>query len=1076
MSRGFDGSFVKTQTKYDDYGRVWSTTTPGPDLEGTTGGTSTLFDFLGRPYKVSKALGLIDPSVIPYKWVIADTLITYNGSSITSESTANGVTRTRIEQKNGIGKVSKVTDANGVDVSYAYDAEGNLGHTQDPAGNMLSLQYDARGRKVSSSDPDMHGWYYSYNGFGDLVEQKDPSLRKTQMTYDVLGRITSKTYDAGTDKANRAEWVYDVAGGAGVGKLAAMIGPADQGLKLPCTVPNTTQTSGNRAGRWFAYSPFGEVSEAFECADGDSFSTQYEYDGQGRQKVVRYPEVANSRFGVKYNYTGQGYLHYVSDAADDNVIYWQVKAMDYMGQVTEELTRNGVETSSWRNAATGWLLGQTVTAHADGENVIQDLAYRFDEAGNVLARTRSEPRDMADSTETFTYDKLDRLLTSNVKTEGYDVTENYAYDQLGNLTKKGDKTYVYSGCGSRPHAVCKVGDIRYAYDDSGNAINVQLPAVGTGKVISYNPANKVTRITDRLTHDGTQNIVDFMYGADGNRVVQSVGTDLKSDLARTVYVGLGDTGKSVYERTKRILPGGAASTEHVQFIYAGGAHSGNAFAIRIVTEAPPSDGQSSSTDSGVMKYNHFDHLGSVTAMSDETGRVLGLAYGGPNATVLGYDAWGARRNPDGKAADPRSFPLQAGHREYTGHEAIPNVGLVNMNGRVYDPELGRFLSPDPNVQFVADLQSYNRYSYVRNNPLKYTDPTGYYWADFLQNPSLFWGVATVIGAAVACAGTYGAGCAIFMAWGVFAAVAVQGESFEQAVLSTAVGYAVGNLAGNAASGAEGGWSILGGAVAGGVSASMTRVLLTGQVNGSLGETFLAGAAAGAFSAAVAFGRSQYPVSYASAAEQQGGGGGSGAEQVAAAETAGAASGRPGSLTAADLERIVNGDVVDGSAIPDQSTPRRLTYSVVHPPVWGTVGNLYGDLIQWRLTEPSLLGGWVVQNTRTDYLMIAGTAGGDFAPGGGYSEAWKVNPGQTMTTRSAQYNWDDNTWLAGSGVSSHGTACAIQVARYYEGLSLPSVFKQDNVEPAGHLHATWQNPKLPLSNATPPVIRVECSTW
>src|SRR6185295_19735694 len=52
-------------------------------------------------------------------------------------------------------------------------------------------------------------------------------------------------------------------------------------------------------------------------------------------------------------------------------------------------------------------------------------------------------------------------------------------------------------------------------------------------------------------------------------------------------------------------------------------------------------------------------------------------------------------------------------------------GLVNMNGRIYDPVLGRFLSPDPNVQFVGDLQSYNRYSYVLNNPLRYTDPTGF---------------------------------------------------------------------------------------------------------------------------------------------------------------------------------------------------------------------------------------------------------------------------------------------------------------------------------------------------------------
>jgi len=64
-------------------------------------------------------------------------------------------------------------------------------------------------------------------------------------------------------------------------------------------------------------------------------------------------------------------------------------------------------------------------------------------------------------------------------------------------------------------------------------------------------------------------------------------------------------------------------------------------------------------------------------------------------------------------------------RGYTGHEMLDDLGLVHMNGRIYDPLLGRFLSADPVVQFPGSLQSYNRYSYVMNNPLTLTDPTGY---------------------------------------------------------------------------------------------------------------------------------------------------------------------------------------------------------------------------------------------------------------------------------------------------------------------------------------------------------------
>lgn len=151
--------------------------------------------------------------------------------------------------------------------------------------------------------------------------------------------------------------------------------------------------------------------------------------------------------------------------------------------------------------------------------------------------------------------------------------------------------------------------------------------------------------------------------------------------------------------------------------------------------------------------------------------------------------------------------------------------------------------------------------------MRYTDPTGYYWADFLTSPSLVLAVAGV----VACAGTAGGACAAFAAWSLFMAVEVQGASFGQAVLSTTVSAGMGYLTGGAVSGIGGGWSILAGAVAGGVSASMTQVALTGQFGGSLGETFLAGAATGALFAGIAYAQKGAPqVTQNSAAEQQGG--------------------------------------------------------------------------------------------------------------------------------------------------------------------------------------------------------------
>jgi RHS repeat-associated protein len=61
------------------------------------------------------------------------------------------------------------------------------------------------------------------------------------------------------------------------------------------------------------------------------------------------------------------------------------------------------------------------------------------------------------------------------------------------------------------------------------------------------------------------------------------------------------------------------------------------------------------------------------------------------------------------------------------HEHIDEMGIINMNGRIYDPLIGRFMSADPYIQARSDLQSYNRYAYVRNNPLNKTDPSGFNW-------------------------------------------------------------------------------------------------------------------------------------------------------------------------------------------------------------------------------------------------------------------------------------------------------------------------------------------------------------
>jgi RHS repeat-associated protein len=114
-------------------------------------------------------------------------------------------------------------------------------------------------------------------------------------------------------------------------------------------------------------------------------------------------------------------------------------------------------------------------------------------------------------------------------------------------------------------------------------------------------------------------------------------------------------------------------------------------------------------------YIHIEHLGSWNTITDENGNLL---------QELSFDAWGNRRNP----ATWRSFtgtpPAPLFDRGFTGHEHFYTFGLINMNGRMYDPLVSRMLSPDNFIQAPDFSQSFNRYSYVWNNPLVYTDPSG----------------------------------------------------------------------------------------------------------------------------------------------------------------------------------------------------------------------------------------------------------------------------------------------------------------------------------------------------------------
>ncbi len=297
---------------------------------------------------------------------------------------------------------------------------------------------------------------------------------------------------------------------------------------------------------------------------------------------------------------------------------------------------------------------------------VNDVYWDFDVdlKGNLAQR-----KDLANGsqTETFTFDTQNRLLTAS-------IGPNTSYYSNGNISSKSDVgSYAYQG--GAPHALTSVNTGTSNYNPPNHTIG-------------YTAFNKIQYIS--TTKNNNNLMASFTYGPDRNRASMQV--SINGTVAYTKYYA-----GSLYE--ERVNANGEITK--CNYIYIDGQLMG-----MYIDKANETD---------KAYHLHTDYLGSVHAVSD---------YNGTIVEEYAYDAWGKRRNPlNWSQPDTRTSRLT--DRGFTGHEHMDDFGLINMNGRVYDPDLGLFLSPDPVLQDPANALNYNRYSYVLNNPLKYTDPSGY---------------------------------------------------------------------------------------------------------------------------------------------------------------------------------------------------------------------------------------------------------------------------------------------------------------------------------------------------------------
>jgi RHS repeat-associated protein len=386
------------------------------------------------------------------------------------------------------------------------------------------------------------------------------------------------------------------------------------------------------------------------------------------------------RLRVEYEYDAYGHLVRVLNHDRPDEVFWEATAMDATGRVTGVDYGNGLSTSRTFNAVSGQI-EELLTGFGNGASV-QNLEYEWNHAGSLTQR-RDRNQNL---TESFHYDDLDRLETVHGPTP-MAVT----YDAIGNIASKtGIGTYQYDV--NRPHQVISTSSGQtFAYDGNGNMI------VRNGSSIEWTSYDMPAEI------NRGPNKSQFTYGPHRNRVRQ---VSIENGIAATtIYIG-----NALYER---ITSGGVISHRH--YVKAGR----ETVAVHVR--------ESNSTQH--TSYLHGDHLGSVDVITDSTGEVL---------ASLSFDAFGKRRGSDWTGAPTpvdREVIADTTRRGFTLHEHLDGVDLVHMNGRVYDPGIGRFLSADPLVPVPWNSQSFNRYSYVRNNPLTYTDPSGFReWTEIAWDP------------------------------------------------------------------------------------------------------------------------------------------------------------------------------------------------------------------------------------------------------------------------------------------------------------------------------------------------------
>ena len=710
-------------------GQVQSVVT-GPDYPVLNRLTTTYhYDSMGRQDTVTSPVGSI--KTLSYSWVDDDN----DDALIMAESKETGHPTSRVWMDalgRNVRNAMLKFDGKWSSVYHEYDSYGRLVGESMPTQSSSPTQwtthvYDTFDRPVETEFPDGHIDSYSYSGLsttttidgvtttrtvdeaGYLVEVDDGGGRieytlrpdgkpseirvggtSTTFEYDQYGRRTSiidpsagcrtTTYDNDGNVLCETDARGMSVTNAYNGKGLLTSRTSSDGWSVAFTYDQwnapTAMTSSNGHSKTWTY----DQKRRMATENIDGFKKTFSYTGNQLSSVA-YSKNNSYICSEHYNRTN-GSLTSVTMNTGDTI--WTMRKQNSRLLPTK-VGSGKLETSLSYDLRGNVTERQTV--HNASNATKQHLAYTYSPAnGNMTSRYDW----LTGLNESFGYDNLNRLTDISI------------YDREWNCL--GETETLYDGKGNILSCT-DAGQYDYSASLPYGMNGLTSPGASIPMRDQYLHFNAM-QLPDTISENGCT--ATFSYYGDLTRAAMTVTGPDGYQFGCSYY----DQQYNEFSKTVD----NATSSKSVLWL-GGTPYSAPAALLKDY-------GQTSWKLVHVLR----DNLGSITHVIDTTGTVL---------QELAYTAWGQLRDPQTAAFyAPDSQPELLLGRGYTGHEHLPWFGLINMNARLYDPAVGRFLSPDPIILAPDDTQNFNRYSYCLNNPLRYVDPFGLWILSFSESGQL----------------------------------------------------------------------------------------------------------------------------------------------------------------------------------------------------------------------------------------------------------------------------------------------------------------------------------------------------